>query len=91
MRHSLQTCGETGTITWRPKTATETRHAAATAVAEKSAVERTKVATAMLCSVRTQELYYQMKKGKRDAVEGYRVMEGMRREEGSGKEGSILG
>ena len=61
------------------------RHATATAVANKSEAEREKVATAMSHSVGTQQLYYKMKKGRRDAVEGYRVMEEVQREEGSGR------
>ena len=40
-------------------------------------MERTAVATAMSHSKRTQELYYQAKKDKEDAVEVYRVMEGV--------------
>lgn len=69
-----------------PRTATETRHAAATAVAGSSDVQRTAVAAAMSHSKRTQELYYSLNKGKKDAVEGYRVMEGIRREERDGRE-----
>ena len=67
-----------------PKTATETRHAAATAVVERSDNERTAVAAAMSHSKRTQELYYALNKGRKQAVEGYRVMEGMRRGGGGG-------
>ena len=37
-------------------------------------------------SQRTQQLYYTVNKGKKDAVEGYRVIEGMRQGEGGGKE-----
>ena len=69
------------------RTATDTRHATATAVAGSSDMERTAVAAAMSHSKQSQELYYQAKKGKKDAVEGYRVMETMRREE-KGSEGS---
>ena len=68
-----------------PKTATETRHPAATAVADRSEAERENVATAMSHSVRTKQLYYRMKKRRRDAVEGYRVMEEVWREEESGR------
>ena len=68
-----------------PQTATKTRHAVATAISEKSEIEREKVATAMSHSVQTQQLYYKMNKGRRDAVEGYRVMEEVRREGGSGR------
>ena len=64
-------------------TATETRHAAATTVAGSSYEERSAVAAAMSHSQRTQHLYYTLKKGKKDAVEGYRVLEGVRREEES--------
>ena len=62
-----------------PHTATETRHAAATAIAEGTDKERTAVAAAMSHSQRTQQLYYSLKKGRKEAVEGYRVMEGIRR------------
>ena len=72
-----------------PNTATETRHAAATAVAGSGPAEQTAVETAMSHSRRTQELYYSLHKGKKDAVEGYRLMETMRREE-KGNEGSSL-
>ena len=65
-----------------PKAATETRRAAATAVVEKSDTELTAVATAMSHSKRTQELYYALNKGRKEAVDGYRVMEGMRRGRG---------
>ena len=54
-----------------PRTATETRHAAATAVAGSSYEERSVVAAAMSHSQRTQHLYYTLKKGKTDAVEVY--------------------
>ena len=69
-----------------PPTATATRHAAATAVADQPETERTKVAVAMSHSRRTQELYYSLKKGKRDAVEGYRVLEGCRKGEREGRD-----
>ena len=64
-----------------PRTATDTRHATATAVAGSSDMERTAVAAAMSHSKQTQELYYQAKKGKKEAVDGFRVMESVRREE----------
>ena len=64
-----------------PKTATETRHAAATAVAGSREPVRNAVAAAMSHSRRTQELYYSLRKGRKDALEGYRVIEGMRQGE----------
>lgn len=64
-----------------PHTATATRHAAATSVAGRTEREREAVATAMSHSQRTQQLYYSINKGKKDALEGYRVMEGLRRQE----------
>ena len=67
-----------------PRTATETRHAAATAAAACGDEERTTVAAAMSHSKRTQEVYYTLNKGKKDAVQGYRVMEEMRRGETQG-------
>ena len=66
-----------------PRTATETRHAAGTAVAGSSYEERSAVAAAMSHSQRTQHLYYTQKKREKDAVEGYKVMEGVRRGEES--------
>ena len=45
------------------------------------------MAAAMSHSQRTQHLYYTLKKGKTDAVEGYRVMEGVRRGEESRRVG----
>ena len=72
-----------------PRTATDTTHATATAVAGSSGMERTAVAAAMSHSKQSQELYYQANKGKKDAVEGYRLMETMRREE-KGNEGSSV-
>ena len=74
-----------------PRTATETRHAAATAAAECRDQERMTVATAMSHSKRTQEVYYTLKKGKKQAVEGYRVMEGIRRGEREGREAGGAG
>ena len=62
-----------------PRTATQTRHAAATAIAEGTEVERNAVAVTMSHSPRTQQLYYSLKKGRKEAVEGYRVMEGIRK------------
>ena len=70
-----------------PRTATVTRHAAATAIAEGTEVERMAVATAMSHSQQTQQLYYSLKKGRKEAVEGYRVMQGLR----SGNEGREAG
>ena len=70
-----------------PPNATATRHAAATAVAGKSEKERGAVATAMSHSERTQKLYYAANKGRKEAVEGYRVMETLRQEE-RGNQGS---
>ena len=64
-----------------PKTATETRHSAATAAAECSQQERASVAAAMSHSQRTQDLYYTLTKGRKHAVEGYRIMEGLRQSE----------
>ena len=49
-------------------------------------MERTAVAVAMSHSKHTQELYYSLKKGKKDPVEGYRVMEGIRTAEREGRE-----
>lgn len=72
-----------------PSTATETRHAAATAVAGSSQTERKAVATTMSHSQRTQEKYYMLNKGRKDAVEGYRILENIRREEGDIQSSSI--
>ena len=74
-----------------PRTATETRHAAATAAAKCGDQERTTVATAMSHSKRSQEVYYTLNKGKKQAVEGYRVMEGIRRGEREGMEAGGAG
>ena len=67
-----------------PCTATATRHAAATAAALCGEVERTTVAAAMSHSKQTQEVYYTLNKGTKDAVQGYRVMEEIRRDERQG-------
>lgn len=63
-----------------PLNATITRHAAATNISEATQEERTAVATAMSHSQRTQQLYYSLKKGTNEAVQGYRLMETMRSE-----------
>ena len=67
-----------------PRTATATRHAAATAAAVCGEAERTTVAAAMSHSKQTQEVYYTLNKGTKDAVQGYRVMEEIRRDERQG-------
>lgn len=55
-----------------PRTATDTRHAAATAVVECTQVEQSTVSTAMSHSQKTQDFYYSLKKGRKEAVEGIR-------------------
>ena len=62
-----------------PSTATKTRHSAATAVQEMPEEERSAVANTMSHSQRTQQLYYSLKKGRKEAVEGFQAMEEMRR------------
>ena len=70
-----------------PSTATETRHSAATAIQGGTEQQRNVVATTMSHSRMTQEVYYSLKKGQKEAVEGYRLMEGMRRREANASGG----
>ena len=71
-----------------PSNATATRHITATAVASSSFTERSAVATAMSHSTATQNLYYAANKGKKDAVKGFSIMEGMRQTESEGTSSS---
>ena len=63
----------------RLPTATDSRHAAATAVTKTGQqTSQTAVAAMMSHSVRTQERYYSATKGLGEAIQGFCIMEGLR-------------
>ena len=64
-----------------PSNATATRYSAATAVVNLGQEDRAAVATAKSHSERTQQLYYAVNKGQKDALKGLKVMQNLREQE----------